>query len=175
MVKPQPSNQKDSGKFTLPKAAIPLAWAAIVLVIQVLLPWATSNVGIRFGWHESEPGSWNFLGLIAVAVGLMLYAWCLVFHFMSYTNSVRISFSPPRLVRSGPYRFSRNPMYVSGLFTWLGWTIFYGSPAVFVALAFLWSVFVFRVIPYEERLLEELFGEEFLEYKRSVRRWIGRY
>jgi len=66
-------------------------------------------------------------------------------------------------------------MYVSGLFTWLGWTIFYGSPAVFVALAFLWSVFAFRVIPHEERQLEALFGDHYLEYKRSVRRWIGRF
>jgi protein-S-isoprenylcysteine O-methyltransferase Ste14 len=64
-------------------------------------------------------------------------------------------------------------MYVSGLFVWLGWTFFYGSPAVFVALLLLWSVFAFRVIPQEERQLEELFGEEHLTYKRSVRRWIG--
>jgi len=66
-------------------------------------------------------------------------------------------------------------MYVSGLFAWLGWTVFYGSPAVLVVLLLLWSVFSFRVIPHEERLLETLFGDEYLEYKRSVRRWIGRF
>jgi protein-S-isoprenylcysteine O-methyltransferase Ste14 len=65
-------------------------------------------------------------------------------------------------------------MYVSGLFVWLGWTVFYGSPAVFVGLVLLWSVFTFRVIPHEERQLEGLFGDEYLEYKSSVRRWIGR-
>jgi len=65
-------------------------------------------------------------------------------------------------------------MYLSGLITWLGWTIFYGSPAVFVALVLLWAIFSFRVIPIEERQLEELFGNAYLEYKDSVRRWIGR-
>jgi protein-S-isoprenylcysteine O-methyltransferase Ste14 len=65
-------------------------------------------------------------------------------------------------------------MYVAGLFTWIGWAIFYGSPAVFIGLALLWSLFTFRVIPYEERQLEALFGDEYLKYKKSVRRWIGR-
>jgi protein-S-isoprenylcysteine O-methyltransferase Ste14 len=96
-------------------------------------------------------------------------------HFRSYRASVRVSFSPPHLVVTGSYLFSRNPMYVSGLLTWLGWTVYYGSPVVFIALVLLWAMFAFRVIPHEERQLEELFGEEYLKYKLTVRRWIGRY
>ncbi len=65
-------------------------------------------------------------------------------------------------------------MYVAGLFAWIGWTVFYGSPAVFIGLVLLWSLFTFRVIPNEERQLEALFGDEYLEYKKSVPRWIGR-
>jgi len=113
--------------------------------------------------------------LVAVAIGLGFYAYCLVFHYRSYKAAIRVSFSPPHLVVAGPYRISRNPMYVSGLFTWLGWVVFYGSPAVLVALVLLWSGFTFRVIPHEERQLEALFGDDYREYKRSVRRWIGRY
>jgi protein-S-isoprenylcysteine O-methyltransferase Ste14 len=66
-------------------------------------------------------------------------------------------------------------MYISGIFTWLGWTVYFGSPAVLIALFLLWAMFAFRVIPHEERLLEELFDEEYLEYKRTVRRWIGKF
>jgi protein-S-isoprenylcysteine O-methyltransferase Ste14 len=36
-------------------------------------------------------------------------------------------------------------------------------------------MFAFRVIPYEERQLEALFGDNYLDYKRSVRRWIWRF
>ena len=79
------------------------------------------------------------------------------------------------MVIDGPYRISRNPMYMSGLFAWLGWTIFYGSLAVFVMLVLFWFVFSFRVIPQEEKQLEALFGDEYLQYKNSVRKWIGRY
>ena len=62
----------------------------------------------------------------------------------------------------------------AGLSAWLGWALFYGSPAVLIGLALLWSLFTFRVIPYEERQLEALFGDEYLAYKRSVRRWMVR-
>jgi protein-S-isoprenylcysteine O-methyltransferase Ste14 len=145
----------------------------VVLVIQILLPWLAARIGIRFGWSGAIPGKWNLAGLIAVAVGLGLYVWCLTVHFRSYRSAVRVRFAPPHLVGGGPYRFSRNPMYVSGLFVWLGWAVFYGSPAVFTSLVLLWAVFAFRVIPHEERQLEALFGDDYLEYKRSVPRWIG--
>jgi protein-S-isoprenylcysteine O-methyltransferase Ste14 len=174
MINNNNRNDKSHRELLLPRWAIPLVWAVIVLIIQVLLPWAIAKFGPRFCWTQLTPDWWNLTGLIAVVVGLALYTWCLVFHFRSYRNSVRVGFSPPHLVTSGPYRVSRNPMYVSGLFVWLGWTIFYGSPAVFIALVLLWSVFAFRVIPHEERLLEGLFGDNYIEYKRSVGRWIGR-
>lgn len=172
-MKKRLSKRQDRSGVTLPLWAIPLVWAALVLIIQVFLPWGVAKVGPRFGWSPAAPGQCNFIGLVVATIGLALYTWCLVFHFRSYDTAVRVGFSPPHLVAAGPYRFSRNPMYVSGLLTWLGWTIFYGSPAVFGALVLLWAMFAFRVIPREERRLEELFGDDYLEYKRSVPRWIG--
>lgn len=174
-MKSKNKNYKERRGLTLPKKMVPIVWAVIVLVIMVLLPWVVATIGPRLGWSQMTPTWWNLAGLIFVAIGLGLYAWCLVFHYQSYRSSVRVSFSPPHLVIAGPYQISRNPMYVSGLFAWLGWVIFYGSPAVLVTLVLLWSAFTFRVIPQEERQLEALFGDEYLSYKLSVRRWIGRY
>jgi protein-S-isoprenylcysteine O-methyltransferase Ste14 len=170
-----PPNWRDHHQLILPRWAIPFVWALLVYAIQILLPWAIAKIGPRFGWSESAPGKWNVTGLILVVIGLGLYAWCLSVHFRGYPASVRIGFSPPHLVGTGPYRYSRNPMYVSGLLAWLGWTIFYGSPAVFVVLLLLWSLFAFRVIPHEEHQLEALLGDDYLEYKRSVPRWFGRF
>ena len=167
--------ERSGRQWLLPKRAIPLVWTAIVFVIQILVPWVIAQFGPRFGWNEQAPAWWNFAGLIVIAAGLAMYAWCLLFHFRSYRTAVRVSFSPPHLVTGGPYQVSRNPMYVSGLCTWLGWTIYFGSPAVLIALVLLWSAFIFRVIPHEEHLLEELFGQDYLSYKHSIRRWFGRY
>ena len=152
-----------------------MVWAVIVFVIQILLPWVVSKLWLRFGWSEGSPGGWNLVGLPIVAIGIASYAWCLYFHFRSYRDAVRVGFSPPHLVNSGVYRFSRNPMYIAGLIAWFGWVVFYGSPAVFLALVLLWLFFAYRMIPQEERQLEMLFGEDYLAYKCTVRRWIGRF
>ena len=177
MKKPElPTSESRRGPAlpALPRWAIPPVWAVLVLAILVALPWAISRLGPRYGWSQAVPAAWNLAGLVAVVLGLALYVWCLVFHFKSYRAAVRIGFAPPHLVVGGPYQVSRNPMYVAGLSAWLGWTVFYGSPAVLIGLALLWSLFAFRVIPHEERQLEALFGDEYREYKRSVRRWLGR-
>lgn len=170
-------NSQDAGQqgLILPKRAVPFVWAVIVLIIQVLLPWALARIGSHYGWRDSRPASWNLLGLLAVLSGLGLYAWSLVFHYLSYQTSVKVSFTPPHLVTGGPYQVSRNPMYASGMFTWLGWAVFFGSPAVAFGLILFWAVFTWRVIPSEERLLEGQFGSEYLDYKQTVRRWIGRF
>ena len=174
-MKTENQNRKERRKLMLPKKIVPIVWAIIVLVIMVLLPWVVAKIGSRFGWSQTSPAWWNLIGLIGVVIGLGMYAWCLVFHYRSYRTSVRVGFTPPHLVVAGPYKISRNPMYVSGLFAWLGWVVFYGSPAVLVAFVLLWIAFTYRVIPHEERQLETLFGDAYLAYKQSVRRWIGRY
>jgi len=158
----------------LPRWAVPLVWTAIVLVIMALLPWAVSLIGPRIGWGEGRPAAWNTVGLAVVAAGLAYYAWCLVFHYRTYDEAVDLGFDPPHLVVDGPYQLSRNPMYVAGLSAWAGWTVYYGSPAVLIALVLLWAAFTFRVIPTEERQLEALFTDEYAAYKASVRRWLGR-
>ena len=160
-------------RLALPRWAIPPVWAILVAIIMGVLPWSVSLIGPRYGWFQGAPALWNLIGTIPIATGLGGYAWCLVFHYQTYRAPVRVGFAPPHLVVSGPYQLSRNPMYVSGLFVWLGWTVFYGSPAVLVGMVLLWLLFTVRVIPHEERQLEELFGDEYREYKRSVRRWIG--
>jgi protein-S-isoprenylcysteine O-methyltransferase Ste14 len=168
-----PSTPDGRRQLALPRWAVPFVWAVLVLAILVALPWIIARLGPRYGWSGAVPTVWNLVGLIPIAAGLAMYTWSLVFHFRSYRAPVRVGFEPPHLVVDGPYQVSRNPMYVAGLSAWLGWAVFYGSPAVLVGLALLWSLFTFRVIPYEERQLEGLFGDEYLAYKRSVRRWIG--
>jgi protein-S-isoprenylcysteine O-methyltransferase Ste14 len=78
------------------------------------------------------------------------------------------------LVVGGPYRFTRNPMYLCGMLIWLGWIIFYGSVAVLAGTVVIWGSVGMLVVPWEERNLEARFGEAYLRYKHSVPRWLGR-
>jgi len=72
----------------------------------------------------------------------------------------------------GPFRFTRNPMYVAELGLWLGWTLLFGSASVLIGCIILWLVLTLIVLPREERGLEAAFGEVYLQYKNTVPRWL---
>jgi protein-S-isoprenylcysteine O-methyltransferase Ste14 len=76
------------------------------------------------------------------------------------------------LVTSGPFRFSRNPLYLGGnVFIFFGAALLLGSPTALVFTAIhlpLVDLFIRR----EEKQLEQTFGEAWVRYKHQVRRWI---
>lgn len=76
------------------------------------------------------------------------------------------------LVTEGPYRFSRNPMYLGFTLLYLGIALLFGSlwPLLFLPLVL--SVMHFGVIVREEAYLERRFGDAYREYRRRVNRWL---
>jgi len=108
-------------------------------------------------------------GLVLVAIGLFVTA---VRAFRAVGTPVPGNRPTTTIVRAGPYRFTRNPIYLAfsvlqvGIGLWVGslWFLLTLVPAL--ALMSLW------VIPREERYLEARFGSEYLSYKASVRRWL---
>ena len=77
-----------------------------------------------------------------------------------------------RLVVTGIYHLTRNPMYVSFLFALIGWACFLANLfAPIGCLVFVWYMNRFQ-IPFEEQALERLFGAEYISYKSQVRRWL---
>lgn len=76
------------------------------------------------------------------------------------------------LVTTGVYKISRNPMYLGFLLLLISWWIFLGELlAVCGCIFFVIYMNKFQIAP-EERILEKLFGGEYLNYKSKVRRWI---
>ena len=76
------------------------------------------------------------------------------------------------LVTNGIYKFTRNPMYLGLLCLLVAWAIHVSSPlSLLVAMAFVPYMNRFQIRP-EERSLEKLFGEQYVEYKNRVRRWL---
>jgi len=76
------------------------------------------------------------------------------------------------IVTSGPYRFTRNPAYLGMAVTYVGIAVMSSALWVLVPLPFVLAVIDRAVIAREERYLERKFGEEYLAYKRTVRRWV---
>lgn len=111
------------------------------------------------------------LGTIAVlvAVALFLYA---VRTLRSAGTPVPGNRPTTTIVRTGPFRFSRNPIYLSFSLLLLGVAFWVNSWWLLVTLALAVALMSFVVIPREERYLERRFPSEYLPYKASVRRWL---
>jgi protein-S-isoprenylcysteine O-methyltransferase Ste14 len=76
------------------------------------------------------------------------------------------------IVRTGPYRFSRNPIYLAFSLLQLGIALRVDSLWLVVTLVPAVALMSFVVVPREERYLEARFPSEYLAYKASVRRWL---
>jgi len=76
------------------------------------------------------------------------------------------------LVTEGAFRYSRNPMYLGGIFLGFGLAILLGSLVAFVFPAIFFLLLHFLFIPQEEDHLKTIFGKEYLDYMKRVRKWI---
>jgi len=77
-----------------------------------------------------------------------------------------------KIVQEGPYRFSRNPLYLSLLLLLFGISVLIVSLWLLFTLPILYILFLFKAVKPEENYLSQKFGEEYLAYSSKVRRWI---
>jgi protein-S-isoprenylcysteine O-methyltransferase Ste14 len=114
----------------------------------------------------------------ATAFGFFLFAGIFAFPaFRAFTragttiNPVQIE-DASKLVTSGIYRWTRNPMYVGLTFILLAWATWLAVPWLFFGPV-LFAAFItrFQIVP-EERMLLKKFGGSYEEYRRNVRRWL---
>ena len=80
---------------------------------------------------------------------------------------------PDRLVTTGPYALTRNPMYLGHLLSLAGLALATGSPVAVAGLLWQWRRLGGRVLIDEERLLR-IFGDEYRDYMSRVPRWVPR-
>ena len=144
---------------------------AVVLlpgVAPVVIPWLIA------GWPARSVTGAAWLGLVPLAFGLTLFAWCVAIFAARGRGTLAPWDAPRRFVAIGPYRRVRNPMYVGVGSVVLGEAILLSSVAlaVYVAvLALVWHAFV---VFWEEPSLERTFGDEYRSYRASVPRWLPR-
>ena len=140
----------------------PIAWIAGLTFNWLMpLPFLTAAV----------PARW--VGGVVFVLALVLLAWAISTITRAGSN-VPTNRPATTIVESGPYRFTRNPMYLCGMLIWLGWIILYGSVAVLAGAGIFWGSVAALVVPWEERNLEARFGEAYVRYKNSVPRWVGK-
>jgi protein-S-isoprenylcysteine O-methyltransferase Ste14 len=142
-----------------------------VVLVGFGVAYLGTRLDLRLGWRAVHSIFATVPGWLLLDAGFLLRVWA-TYDF--YERNMRvISLVPQRtLVTSGPYRFSRNPLYLGGnVFIFFGAALLFGSPgALLMTAAHLPLVDLF--IRREERQLEKTFGDDWLEYKKRVRRWL---
>ena len=121
---------------------------------------------------ELAKGSgWPIAGWAVIGVGVLILVVGWVQFFRAETNILHDR-PATHVIQSGLYRFSRNPIYVSALLLQLGIAFLMNNLWIVLLLPVSKRVLDKYVIAREEAYLERAFGEIYLDYRRSVRRWL---
>ncbi len=140
-----------------------VALLTVVLVI-VLATYESDALVIRVVPDSPLAG---MTGIVLTLAGLGFSAWARR-HLGRYWSSMVMVKVGHRLIRTGPYRIVRNPMYTGILIAFVGAAVAIGELLAFVALGIGFASILVK-IKAEEEILEEKFGGEYLQYKRDVR------
>jgi protein-S-isoprenylcysteine O-methyltransferase Ste14 len=107
--------------------------------------------------------------LLLVGFGTGFSAWLI---FVQRKTPLRPGQLPSAFVQSGPYRFTRNPMYLGAVIFLLGLFLVMRSWYFLIPPALFFGIIHFALIPFEEELMRQTFGNSYLDYCRRVRKWL---
>ena len=145
---------------------LPLTMCLYMVMLGILVTWITAWIlPIQIG----KP--WGILGIVLLVISYRNIKWC--FRLFSAANTNTNTTKPAlAIVNAGPYRVSRNPMYLSYIVGYFGLGLIANSwPMLLLTPLFVYFISVGIILP-EEAYLERVFGDKYLEYKKTRRRWI---
>ncbi|MBK9983093.1 MAG: isoprenylcysteine carboxylmethyltransferase family protein [Saprospiraceae bacterium] len=114
----------------------------------------------------------QYAGVIIFLTGAFLVLYCIYYFAVEGRGTLSPADPTQRLVVHGPYRLSRNPMYIGVTMALLGEVIVFISSSLLIYCGIIFLMFNLFVLLVEEPRLKRDFGEEYISYSRKVRRWI---
>jgi protein-S-isoprenylcysteine O-methyltransferase Ste14 len=111
-------------------------------------------------------------GIALIVAGFAFSAWARLAFKRNSAEIYPWSEAHSTLVTRGPFRFSRNPMYLGLLVIGLGAALVAGTWLMWIVPVLLFVLDNFVIVPFEERSMERAFGDAYRAYQASVRRWI---
>ncbi len=144
--------------FRPPRIAMAFTFIAAALHSSLNL-WETT----RFSHH------WAGVAIGIAGFILMMWSWGL---FKRQRLAICLPEKTSHITKGGPYRFSRNPMYLGMVLMMLGLALYEGTVPFYLSAIGYFVILRFVFIPYEEDKLAKAFGDEFAHYTSRVRRWV---
>jgi protein-S-isoprenylcysteine O-methyltransferase Ste14 len=149
-------------ELKIPPVLLTLIFGALMWLVSRMVPGSILSAPLRVACLLAFSAAGAFVGLHAV----------ISFRKAQTTVNPLNPHACTSLVESGIFRFTRNPMYLALVLALAGWALFLGN-IYSLALIALFVAYMnrFQIQP-EERALETLFGQAYIDYRQRVRRWI---
>jgi protein-S-isoprenylcysteine O-methyltransferase Ste14 len=175
---PAPAASTDDQPLTVPKRAAAVITALAILfgpgpgILVVLLPYLITN------WHPGAayPLAVRILGLALIAAGGILMTLTLL-RFPAEGSGTPLPTNPPssqKVLTGGPYRYVRNPLYVSYVPAIAGQALLLSRPVLLTYTAALLAFLTAFVRLYEEPTLTKRYGTQYQAYRKQVPGWLPR-
>lgn len=153
-------DNKDNPGVKIPPPIIFLGIGIVAVLINSIIPLCING-----------PSWFFYIGLAVLLISFLGFGYMIQF-YKKHETEIEPNKTTSKIITSGLYRYSRNPVYIIsslGLISFgfifdTYWPIFAFLPALIIVY--------YTAIRKEEKYLEEKFGEEYLNYKKKVRRWI---
>jgi protein-S-isoprenylcysteine O-methyltransferase Ste14 len=147
---------------------IPVPWVYVLTylvgtLLQVILPFSVFSLDSIM--------TVKITGIALFSTGAILAAWSLLIFHRARTTTTPGE-SSKKLVMNGPYRFTRNPMYVSLIFAYIGEAGILTQIWPILVLPLILAYVDRVVVPLEEKVLKQDFAEEYENYCARVHRWL---
>jgi protein-S-isoprenylcysteine O-methyltransferase Ste14 len=143
----------------------PPVWALIYLLIAGAISW-------WLGWPRMPGFPLPQLGIALVTIPWILPVWAIIIFRRAGTEVSPTSAANRELVTEGPYRLTRNPMYLGLVVVTLGIAIWNGAWPMFLAPIAVFVTANWVHIPFEEAKMRRQFGAAYDDYVGRVRRWM---
>ena len=155
-------NKKDNPGIYIPP---PLFYIAVFIAAVLIQKWLPLNNAFFYTTTS------KIIGPVIIFIGLF-FNFPAIRQFFKTKNTL-VTIKPANsLQTTGIYSVSRNPMYVSLLLFYLGLSFLFGNWWNLILLPLLFLLVQEYVIKREEQYLHRRFGQQYLEYKAKVRRWM---
>jgi len=146
------------------KKTLPLTYVLISIILMLALHFLFPIIKV-------VASLWRLLGLVPLACGIALNLMADQ-AFNRVNTTVKPFQKSTALITEGAFRVSRNPMYLGFVLILIGVALLMGSLTPYIVIP-IFAILMDRIfIRVEERMLEETFGQAWLEYAGKVRRWI---
>ena len=142
-----------------------VAFLALPGMVAFVLPvWIGTSSGRAPGYVAAAAA--------LLSLGTALLIWCVREFYVAGRGTLAPWDPPQHLVKTGPYRVSRNPMYLGVDLILAGWSTLWGSRALIIYTVLFMMGFHLRVLLAEEPWARRRFGAEWDAYRARVPRWI---